>query len=184
MLSKIVKIILSEITLNEINDYLYDSIIPTGLLSMKSMLKIFTILLVLSGLSFSVFSQGASIALATAGVSATIVEPGSITTDLGNGTLILAGQVVVTPVRARGKSAGLILPVSTGSYTAAFFSLAGTTGYTITINVPSSPLIFHNGANSMKITSFTSEPSLNAGSDMIAGVYVSATPFMVTVNYN
>ena len=148
------------------------------------MLKIFTILLVLSGLSFSVFSQGESMALATAGVSATIVEPGSITTDLGNGTLILAGQVVVTPVRAHGKSASLNLPVATGSFTAAFFSVAGNTGYTITINVPSSPLTFYNGANSMTITSFTSEPSLNAGSDMIAGVYVSASPLKVTVNYN
>ena len=153
-------------------------------INLKTMVKIISFLLVLSGLSFSVFSQGTSMAVANAGASATVIEPVSVTSDLGNGTIIFAGTVLLTPVQAHAKSGSISLPVSTGSFTGAFFNIAGTAGYTFTINVSSSPLIIHNGANTLKITSFNSEPALIAGPDMIAGVYVSYTPLNVTVNYN
>jgi hypothetical protein len=151
---------------------------------MKTMIKCFATFLILSGISFSVFSQGTAMAVANTGVSATIVEPGSLTTDVGNGIVILSASVVFTPVRTRRKAGGLSLPVTTGSFTGAFFCVSGTEGYTFTINVPTSPLAINNGTSAMKITSFASEPALSARSEMIAGVYVSVTPFDVTVNYN
>jgi hypothetical protein len=152
---------------------------------LKPLRKIFIILLVLSGLSFSVFSQGSAMAVAIPRVSATIVEPGTITSNFGDGVVIFAGTVILTPVRGHTKTSSLSLPVSTGSFTGAFFCVAGTnTGYNFTIDVPSSPVSINNGGTSMKITSFTSEPALNARSDMIAGVFVSVTPLDVTVNYN
>jgi hypothetical protein len=151
---------------------------------LKTIVKIIAILLILIGLSFSGFSQGSAIAVANSSVNATIVEPGSITSDLGNGIVIFAGTVILTPVRAHIRSGSLSLPVSTGSFTGAFFCVSGSTGYNFTIDVPSSPLSINAGTTSMKITSFTSEPALNARSEMIAGVYVSVTPLDVTVNYN
>jgi hypothetical protein len=151
---------------------------------LKTIGNICTILLVLLGFSFSVFSQGSAIAVASPRVSATIVEPGSITSDQGDGIVIFAGTVILTPLRSHVRSATLSLPVATGSFTGAFFCVSGSTGYNFTIDVPSSPLTINNGPNSMRITSFTSEPALSARSDMIAGVYVSVTPLDVTVNYN
>jgi len=153
-------------------------------IKLKPIVKIFPILLILSLLSLYLFSQGTTFVLSTAGASATIVEPGSITSDFGNGFIMIAGTVELTPVRAHGKSGSLTLPVTTGSITVAFFNISGTAGYTFTINLPASPLTIHNGANTMKVTSFKSEPALNAGPEMIAGVYVSVTPMDITVNYN
>jgi hypothetical protein len=36
----------------------------------------------------------------------------------------------------------------------------------------------------MEVTDFTSDPAQNAGSELIAGVFVSISPANVTVNYN
>jgi hypothetical protein len=145
------------------------------------MAKIFIILLLLSGLSFSVFSQGTDIAVANASASATIVEPSSIT---GNLAIIIAGTVVLTPSMAHEKSGSLYLPFATGTFTAASFYIPGSEGSTLTVHVPSSPLIIRHGSITMKVTSFNSDPALNESPDMIAGVYVSVTPLYVTINYN
>ena len=151
---------------------------------MINMVKTFSILLIFTLLSIHGFSQGTAMAVANAGVSATVVEPGTITSDIGDGVAIMAGTVVLTPVRSYSKSGSLSLPVSTGAFTGAFFFISGTGGYTFTINVPTSPLTINNGTSSVKVTSFMPEPALNARSEMIAGVYVSFTPLDVTVNYN
>jgi hypothetical protein len=148
------------------------------------MIKILSILLFLGGLSFSVYSQGSAIAVATAGVSATIVEPGIIPSDAGNGVVIVSASLVLAPVKTRLSSGCLSLPIRTGSFTGVFFCVSGNEGYTFSINVPSTPMTVMNGTNVMEITSFTTESALNARSEKIAGVYVSVSPFDVTVNYN
>jgi hypothetical protein len=153
---------------------------------LKTLEKFIPILLVLNLLSSCIFSQGSTFAVATvnSSASANIIEPGSITSDLGNGFLMIAGTVELTPIRTHGRSGSLTLPVTSGSITVAFFNVSGSPGYTFTINIPASPLTVHNGPSTMKVTSFRSEPALNAGPDMIAGVYVSVTPMDITVNYN
>ncbi|QHS58121.1 DUF4402 domain-containing protein [Chitinophaga agri] len=144
---------------------------------------------------------------ASATVTATIVTPISITKDVdmnfGNVAVqsTTAGTVVLTPAGTRTRTGGVTLPTTAGTVTAASFTVAGTTGYTYTITLPTTPLTITSGANTMTVTAFTSDPSgtgtltggsqvlnvgatLNVSAGQPAGVYVSGTPFDVTVNYN
>jgi hypothetical protein len=149
------------------------------------MTKVFAlILLILFGLSVAAFSQSNASAIATA----TIVEPvgisQSVDSDYGNVAVILAGTVFMTPVGVTPKKGNIMLPVSSGTYTAASFYLSGTAGYTYTISVPSKPVTIHRGTEFLKVDTFSSDNALNAGDGLTAGVYVSITPFNVMVNYN
>jgi len=144
---------------------------------------------------------------ASATVTATIVTPISITKDVdmnfGNVAVqsTTGGTVVLTPAGTRTRTGGVTLPTTAGTVTAAQFTVSGTSGYTYTITLPTTPLTITSGANTMTVTAFTSTPSgtgtLTGGSEVVnvgatlnvaaaqpAGVYVSGTPFNVTVNYN
>ena len=150
-------------------------------------------------------SFGQSTATATA--TATIVTPISIAKDVdmnfGNVAVQTGtgGTVVLTPAGVRSVTGGVTLPVVNGTVTAASFTVNGQGAYTYAITLPSTNLTISSGANTMVVNTFTSTPSatgaltagtqtLNVGATLTvaaaqaAGVYVSGTPFNVTVNYN
>jgi hypothetical protein len=159
--------------------------------------------LLLAGVATSLHAQETATATATA----TIVTPISITKDVdmnfGNVAVqsTTGGTVVLSPAGVRTKTGGVTLPTTTGTVTAASFTVNGTGNYTYTITLPSTALTITSGANTMTVTTFTSTPSatgqltagaqtlnvgatLNVAAAQPAGTYVSATPFNVTVNYN
>jgi hypothetical protein len=144
---------------------------------------------------------------ASATVTATIVTPISITKDVdmnfGNVAVqsTTGGTVVLTPAGTRTATGGVTLPTTAGTVTAASFTVTGTSGYTYAITLPTTALTITSGANTMTVTNFTSDPAgtgtltggtevvnvgatLNVNAGQPAGVYVSATPFDVTVNYD
>ena len=176
---------------------------------MKNSIKTFhlkpaILVVLLAGLSSGVFAQ----ASATATATATIVTPISITEvvnmNFGNVAVQTAtgGTVVLTPAGVRSATAGVTLPSTTGTVTAASFTVSGQGNYTYAITLPSTDLTITSGSNTMAVNTFTSSPSptgtlsaggtqtltvgatLNVAAAQPAGVYVSATPFTVTVNYN
>ncbi len=166
------------------------------------MKKLFVISVVLLGFLSTTFGQVSGIATA----SATIITPIAIskTIDMNFGNVAVsavAGTVVLSPASGRTKTGGVTLPIISGTISAASFNVTGLGSYTYTITLPSTPLTISSGANTMTVNSFTSTPSgtgtlsgglqvlnvgatLNVGVNQAAGVYTSATPFAVTVNYN
>jgi hypothetical protein len=147
---------------------------------------------------------------ATASSNATIVAPISMTknVDMNFGTAAVStgtgGRVILAPAgtRTTAGGGGVTLPSSTGTVTAASFTVAGAPGYTYSISLPSSAVITGPGAATMTVNSFTSIPSatgtlsaggtqsLNVGATLnispaqVAGTYTNATAVPVTVNYN
>ncbi len=144
---------------------------------------------------------------ASATSTATIVTPITITktTDMNFGNVAVqtgtGGTVVMTPAGVRSATAGVTLPGTVGTVAAASFTVNGQTGYTYAITLPASVTLSDASSNVMQVTNFTSTPTatgtltggtetLNVGATLnvdpaqAPGVYVSATPFTVTVNYN
>ena len=166
------------------------------------MKKLFVISVVVLGFFSTTFGQVSG----TATASATIITPIAIskTIDMNFGNVAVsavAGTVVLSPASGRTKTGGVTLPIVSGTISAASFNVTGLGSYTYTITLPSTPLTISSGANTMTVNSFTSTPSgtgtlsgglqvlnvgatLNVGVNQAAGVYTSATPFSVTVNYN
>ncbi len=171
---------------------------------MKRIPMLFVATLTLACLATTVRGQETASATATA----TIVTPISIVKDVdmdfGNVAVqsTTAGTVVLSPAGNRTATGGVTLPTAAGTVTAASFTVSGTASYTYTITLPSTPLTITSGANTMTVTTFTSDPTptgtlavggtqtlnvgatLNVSAAQPAGTYVSATPFDVTVNYN
>lgn len=168
---------------------------------MKTSILILITLLV--GFSITSYSQ----ATATTTATATIVTPISITktVDMNFGNVAVqaatGGTVILDPAGSRTSTGGVTLPATTGTVSAASFTINGNSSYTYSITLPSSAVTLTNGAATMTATTFTSTPSatgtltagtqtltvgatLNVGAAQTAGVYVSGTPFNVTVNYN
>ncbi len=148
------------------------------------MTKVFGAFLLLFGISVSAYTQSS----ASANVKATVVEAVSVSksvdSDFGNVAVILAGTVTMTPAKLKGKKGDLVLPVTSGTYTAAAYYMSGTAGYTYTISLPSAPVTIRKGTDFLKVSSFASDPTQGSGSSLSAGVFVSITPFNVMVNYN
>ena len=162
----------------------------------------------LAALSVIAFSSTSfAQATATATATATIVTPISITktVDMNFGNVAVqtgtGGTVIMTPAGVRSTTGGVTLPAVVGTVTAASFTVNGQGTYTYAITLPSSAVTLTNGANTMTADTFTSTPSgtgaltagtqtLNVGANLnvaaaqAAGIYVSGTPFSVTVNYN
>jgi|GEM_PF-3281956 len=153
---------------------------------MKAYSNIVAIFMILSLLSFDAFAQIS--ANKGAHVSATIIEPGTlaktINTDFGNVAIILSAFVKMAPIGTRSTKGSIILPVSSGTFTAAIYDYTGTAGSTYTVSYPTSPIIIKSGSDEMRVASFTSDPARSTGSELIAGVFVSVTQSNVTVNYN
>jgi len=169
---------------------------------MKNITKFFSIALVVLGFSTSSFAQVGVTATATA--AGTIVAPIAIAknVDMNFGNVAVnatAGTVVLANDGSRSQTGGVTLPAVTGTVTAAQFTVTGTSGYAYTFTVPAIATTVSNGTDNMTITNFTSNSlglltggteivkvgaTLNVGASISAGLYTSATPFIVTVNYN
>jgi len=153
---------------------------------MKKLSGYFTIFLIFNILHINIFSQipesdGAKI-------SATILEPGTISktinTDFGNVAIIVSAYVKMAPVGIKSTKGGIVLPVPSGTFTAAIYDYSGAEGTTYTISYPTKPFIIKAGQDSMQVADIIPDPAQNSSSELIAGVFVSITPSNVTVNYN
>ena len=171
---------------------------------MKNLRNTFALAAILLGFAFSANAQtGVS---ASAATSATIITPIAISksADMSFGNIAInnnAGTVVLAPAGTRSATGGVTLPSTTGSISAASFSVTGAAGYTFAITLPTSVTLSDGGAGSMLVNNFTSTPStsgtLTAGSATVlvgatlnleasqaAGSYTNASDLVVMVNYN
>jgi hypothetical protein len=166
------------------------------------MKKILVIMTMVLGFSAAALSQGAT---ASADASATIITPIAIShvADMNFGNVAvsatLGGTVVLTPAGGRSATSGVTLPAGAGTVTAAAFTVTGVAGVNFLITLPGSVTI-SNGGNNMTVNTFTCTPTspavltggsvsltvgatLNVTAAQPAGIYTTATPFDVTVNY-
>jgi len=143
---------------------------------------------------------------ATANASATIITPITITNtaDMNFGNVAVnatPGTVVITPAGVRSVTGGCTLPAVAGTVSAAAFTVTGVPDATYSITLPAAATTITSGANNMTVDTWTSSPTptgtltggtenltigatLNVAGGQAPGVYTSATPFTVTVNYN
>ena len=150
-------------------------------------------------------------ATATATATATIISPITLTkdVDMNFGNLAVnanPGTVLLTAAAAPTRTAGggVTLSVTTpGTVTAAKFTVGGAANFTYAITLPvGATTIDDNNSHTMTVDTWTSLPSgtgtigvggtqdlyvgatLNVAGSQTPGIYVSDTPFSVTVNYN
>jgi hypothetical protein len=170
---------------------------------MKQIFKLSAFAIIMIAFTASAYGQ------ATATASATIVSPITIlrVTDMDFGNVVTSaatGTVVLDPAGTRSTTGGAsILVAQPGTVTAATFTVGGTAGFTYDISLPGSVTIDDPGLGApMTVDTFTSDPTptgtigaggtetlsvgatLNVGANQVGGVYTSAAPFTVTVNYN
>jgi hypothetical protein len=153
----------------------------------------------LGGAAFGVNSYAAT---ATANATATVIAPIAITknADLRFGKFApgaTAGTVVMNTAGTRTVTGGVVLSALDAGG-AASFAVTGDTTATYAITLPASVSII-NGANTMTLDAFTSNPSgtgtltagaqtllvggtLNVGMNQVAAAYTGT--FDVTVEYN
>lgn len=157
----------------------------------------------------AVATQSNAQATAQASADATIVTPISITknVDMNFGNVAVSainpGTVILAPAgtRTTGGGGGVTLPATTGTVTAADFTVTGNGNYTYAITLPSSATLTRVGfTETMTANTFTSTPSgtgtlsggtqnlkvgatLNVAAAQVAGLYTCSS-FNVTVNYN
>lgn len=165
--------------------------------------KVIAMAILMTGFISASFAQ----ATATATATATVVTPISISknTDMSFGNLAVqaatGGTVVLAPAGTRTRTSGVTLPATTGTVTAASFTVNGNGSYTYAITLPTTVTLTHSGGvETMAASSFTSNPSgtgalssgtqdiavgatLTVAAAQLAGVYTSGN-FNVTVNYN
>ncbi|MDB5222618.1 MAG: YapH protein [Chitinophagaceae bacterium] len=156
-------------------------------------------------LAFASNSNAQSTATATA--TASVIAPISISknADMSFGNIAVqsgsGGTVILAPAGTRTSTSGVTLPSTTGTVTAAAFTVTGSGSLTYAITLPSSVTLTHSlGVQTMAASSFTSNPSatgalssgtqdiavgatLTVAAGQLAGVYTSGN-FNVTVNYN
>ena len=169
--------------------------------------KVLGLVLVMGALITNANAQ----ATASSTASATIVAPITITNTVpmvfGNlAVTSTSGTVILSAAGGRTATGGVTLPAtSSGSPTAAAFTVGGEGAYTYTITLPSSVTLTKSGGGAtMTVDQFTCSISTAVGggqltsgaqnftvgatigvaSGQAAGAYTSLTPFNVTVNYN
>ncbi len=165
------------------------------------MKKLFILLIAVAGFGVSSYGQ----ASATATSTATIITPITLTkvNNMNFGNILVSGTlgtVVLTPASGRSLTGGVSL-ASTGTVTAASFTVGGDGSNTYAITLPSGATTLTSGANTMTCDTWTSTPSstgvLSSGSQTLnvgatlhvaanqaTGTYVSGTAFTVSVDYN
>jgi hypothetical protein len=145
---------------------------------------------------------------ASAPTTATVVAPISIlkVTDMSFGNVAVSstlGTAVLLPASTRTKTGGVTLPGTTGTVTAASFTIGGDSNYTFVITLPTTDFTITKATTNetMIVNAFNSTPSgtgtlvtgaatvlvgatLNVGGAQVAGIYANAAGFPVTVNYN
>jgi hypothetical protein len=174
------------------------------------MKKLLTLLAITAGLVVSANKASyAQTNSATATATATIVIPITIskTVDISFGNIVTSaasGTVELSAAASAVRTAGggvAFPPTQNGTVTAAAFTVNGGANYTYSITLPATASLTGPGT-AMTASSFTSSPSLigtlsaggaetlyvgatlAVGANQTAGVYTTAAPFSVTVNYN
>src|SRR4051812_40039310 len=125
----------------------------------KSSLKFFLVI-VGAMVNLNVFAQ----ATATASATADIIAPITITkvNDMEFGNIAISastsGTVILAPSGARttGGSGGVTLPATTGTVSAASFTIGGASGYSYVITLPTSCTISDGSGHTMTVNAFTS----------------------------
>ncbi len=170
---------------------------------MKNVTKFFALALVMVSFAASTFAQPGVSATATA--TATIITPIAISKDVdmnfGNVAVnASAGTVILAPASTRTVSGGCTLPTPIGTVSAASFTVTGLAASTYSITLPVGATTI-TAVTNMTVDTWTSTPTptgtltagtstltigatLHVGASQAAGTYVSAIPFIVTVNYN
>ena len=148
-------------------------------------------------------------ASATASVSATVIAPVALAKNVdmnfGNAAVSLStgGTVILNTASSRtATGGGVTLPATTGTVSAANFTVSGAASYTYAITLPSSTVINGPASSTMTVSSFTSTPSatgilssggtqtltvgasLSVAAGQVPGTYTNSTAVPVTVNYN
>jgi hypothetical protein len=146
---------------------------------------------------------------AIASVAASIVAPISMakTVDMNFGnaasSATAGGSITLSPDGARiAGGAGVTLPATAGTISAASFVVSGAPGFTYAITLPASALLHGPGSASLLVDAFTSSPAatgtlsatgnqtllvgatLNISAAQTPGIYTNATAVPVIVNYN
>lgn len=181
---------------------------------MNKMKKIFLAALVCSSAATSASAQALATATATATIITPISIAKTADMNFGNlavsalagGTVTLEASAAATRTASLG--GGVSLPSTTGTVSAAQFDVTGTANFTYDIGLPLSATLT-SGANAMTIENFVTslatvgnpagtagtldgsgQQSFYVGADLLVdaaqapGVYVTGTPFFVSVNYN
>lgn len=172
------------------------------------MKKIKLLFLLTAGFTTNTFTQAAATATVTATIIAPIAIANALDMNFGNvalqaGTAGTAGTVIIAPSGTRTRTAGITLPSTTGTFTAASFTIGGASEYTYVITIPNTGYIITKATTleTMTVSTFTSNPSstgtltggaetlnigatLNVAAGQVPGVYTNNTGFDVTVNYN
>ena len=170
---------------------------------MKNVTKFFALSIVMLAFAASTFAQPGVSATATA--TATIITPIAISKDVdmnfGNVAVnASAGTVILAPASTRTVSEGCTLPTPIGTVSAASFTVTGLAASTYSITLPAAATTI-TAVSNITVDTWTSTPTptgtltagtstltigatLHVGASQAAGVYVSAIPFIVTVNYN
>ena len=170
---------------------------------MKKLIKFFALSIVLFSLAAGTFAQVSDVATATATIVTPIAIAKTVDMNFGNAAVSAAlGTVILTPAGSRSATGGVsFLTGNPGTVTAASFNVTGLALATYSISITGAPLTVTSGGNTMTVTAFTSTPTptgtltggaetllvggtLNVAAAQATGVYVSGTPFTVTVNYN
>jgi hypothetical protein len=167
--------------------------------------KLFFVSLLITVFTTNSFAQATATATATATIIAPITIANAVDMNFGNiaiqaGT---AGTVVLAPAGTRTRTAGVTLLNTTGTVSAASFTIGGEDVYTYSITLPSSDYTITDSAGNetMIVNTFTSTPSttgtltggaqtlnvgatLNVSAAQSPGTYTNTSGFDVTVNYN
>ena len=152
--------------------------------AVRKMSRIFTVMIIVSWSISGIFAQ---FGLSTSNVGATVVNPivvtKSVVVNFDNVAVILAGSVELIPSSALKSSSNIVLPVTTGTFTAATFVVGGTTAYSYKITVPPAAVEVASGKDKYVVSKFESE-MLITEPGALAGIFVSVSPMNVIVNYN
>ena len=174
---------------------MFRSIVPAGV--------IFACMVIITLTPFHSFSQSTG----SAYVSARIITPIGISknADMNFGNLSVGssgGFVVLDPTGSRNPTGSVVLPSTTGTVTAASFTIQGTPNYSFSITLPASDVTQASNVYLMTAGAFTSNPgptgmlngngqqtltigaTLTVSGNQEPGDYITPSPFNIIVNYN
>jgi len=167
------------------------------------MKNLFLVAIAILGFSAASFAQVQATATTSARIITPIAISKSVNLDFGAVAVspTTAGTVVLVPAGTRSKTGGVTLPVTTGTVSAAKFTVTGLDLSTYSIALPGDITLSDGASHEMIVGTFTSTPSstgvlssgtqdifvgatLNVGAAQAAGLYTNAADLVVTVNYN
>jgi phage-related minor tail protein len=160
-------------------------------------------------MGFGLAGSIAAIGQTSGTASALLVTPITIVknVDMKFGNVAVSsstsGTVVLSPsgLRSTGGAGGVTLPATTGTVSAADFTVYGQAGYAYSVTLPVSAIINDGSGHTITINNFTSNPSttgtistlgsqdltvgatLNVAAGQVPGTYTNSTAVPVTVNY-